>query len=168
LSEPRQLAEVRRLTGTGALASSSTLAAPSAPKLPVTGDIAAPLAIDLSGMPRQTATLLDEATNRRVSYQGVPLTEILKKAGLPQGKELRGKALAIYILAKAEDGYQVVFGLGELDPELTGSKVIVAGQREGQPLNRHEGPLRLVVDGDRRPARSVRLLEKLEIVRLRK
>src|SRR5271157_5503226 len=89
----------------------ATLAAQSAPKLLVTGDIAAPLAIDLSGMPRQTATLLDEATNRRVSYQGVPLTEILKKAGLPLGKDLRGKALATYILAKAEDGYQVVFSL---------------------------------------------------------
>jgi hypothetical protein len=146
----------------------AAVAAQSAPKLLVTGDIAAPLAIDLSGMPRQTATLLDEATNRRVSYQGVPLTEILKKAGLPLGKDLRGKALATYILAEAKDGYQVVFSLGELDPELTGSKVIVADQREGQPLNQHEGPLRLVVDGDRRPARSVRLLEKLEIVRLRK
>lgn len=145
-----------------------SLGAQPTPKLAIVGDLPSPVTLDLSGLPRQTATLLDEKTNRRVPYEGVPLEEILKKANLPLGKDLRGKALAIYLLAEAKDGYQVVFSLGELDPSLSGAKVIVADRREGRPLSDYEGPLRLVVDGDKRPARSVRMLEKLEIVRLRK
>lgn len=146
----------------------AALAGQTPPKLAITGDLPAPLQVDLAGLPRETATLLDEKTNRRVPYEGVPLEEILKKAGLPLGKDLRGKALAIYLLAEAKDGYQVVFSLGELDPNLSGARAIIADRREGQPLSEYEGPLRLVIDGDKRPARSVRLLEKLEVVRLRK
>jgi len=146
----------------------AALAAQTAPKLAITGDLPAPLQVDLAGLPRETATLLDEKTNRRVPYEGVPVEEILKKAGLPLGKDLRGKALAIYLLAEAKDGYQVVFSLGELDPSLSGERAIVADRREGQALSDYEGPLRLVLDGDKRPARSVRMLEKLEVVRLRK
>jgi len=146
----------------------AALSAQPAPKLAITGDLPAPLAIDLNGLPRETATLLDEKTNQRVPYQGVPVEEFLKKAGLPLGKDLRGKALAIYVLAEAKDGYQVVFSLGELDSSLSGARVIVADRREGQPLPDYEGPLRLVIDGDKLPARSVRMLEKLEVVRLRK
>jgi len=146
----------------------AALAAQTAPKLVISGDLPAPLELELTGLPRETATLLDEKTNRRVPYEGVPVEAILQKAGLPVGKELRGKALAIYLLAEAKDGYQVVFSLGELDPSLSGARVIVADRREGKPLSDYEGPLRLVVDGDKRPARSVSMLEKLEVIRLRK
>jgi hypothetical protein len=146
----------------------AALAAQTAPKLAITGDVPAPLEVILAGLPRETATLLDEKTNRRVTYEGVPVEEILNKAGLPQGKSLRGKALATYLLADAKDGYQVVFSLGELDPSLSGMRAIIADRREGQPLADYEGPLRLVIDGDKLPARSVRMLEKLEVVRLRK
>jgi len=146
----------------------AALAAQTMPKLAITGDLPAPVELELAGMPRETATLVDEKTNRRVPYEGVPLEAILKKAGLPLGKDLRGKALAIYVLAEAKDGYQVVFSLGELDPSLSGARAIVADRREGQPLGDYEGPLRLVMEGDRLPARSVRMLEKLQVVRLRK
>ena len=42
--------------------------------------------------------------------------EILKRAGAPLGTELRGNAIASYVLASATDGYQVLFSLAELDP----------------------------------------------------
>ena len=44
-------------------------------------------------------------------YEGVWLHEVLKRAGVPQGSELRGNALTTYVLAEAQDGYQVVFSL---------------------------------------------------------
>jgi len=50
------------------------------------------------------------------AYEGVWLTDILRQAGVPQGESLRGRALAGYVLAVAQDGYQVVFSLAELDP----------------------------------------------------
>lgn len=81
---------------------------------------------------------------------------------------MRGKALASYLLAGARDGYQVVFSLGELDPGVGGARVIVADQRDGKPLSAQQGPIRLVVSSDKRPARSVRMVERLHVVQLRK
>jgi DMSO/TMAO reductase YedYZ molybdopterin-dependent catalytic subunit len=142
----------------------------AADKLTVDGDVATPLtltAADLAKMPRETATLAERAGSP-IAYEGVPLTEILKKAGVPFGKEMRGKALAGYVLAEARDGYQVVFSLGELDPGLAGVRVIVADRHDGQPLSAQQGPIRLVVASDKRPARSVRMVERLHVVELRK
>jgi hypothetical protein len=102
-----------------------------------------------------------------VEYEGVPLRDVLKKAGLPLGK-LRGKALTTYILAKAHDGYQVVFTLGEIDAELGNQQILVADKRDGKALFGYQGPFRLICPHDKAGARSVRMLESLEIVRLRK
>ena len=138
--------------------------------LTVTGDIAIPLALtpdDLAKMPRVTVSVA-EPDGTTVNYEGVPVHEILRKAGAPSGNDLRGKALASYVVAKAQDGYQVVFALAELDPELSAARIIVADQRDGKPLPAKQGPLRIVCTTDKKPARSVRMLEAIEIVRLRK
>jgi DMSO/TMAO reductase YedYZ molybdopterin-dependent catalytic subunit len=144
--------------------------AQSAPELTVRGDIAAPLALkaeDLAKMPRETVTIPDQ-DGTKVSYEGVPLREILKRAGVPLGKELRGKALSSYVLAKAHDGYQVVFSLGEVDEAFGNEAIMVADKRDGKPLFGYQGPFRLVCPNDKAGARSVRMLETLEVVRLQK
>lgn len=122
---------------------------------------------DLAQMPRLTESVADH-DGRKVSYEGVSLQEILKRARVPFGKELRGKALVTYVLAKAHDGYQVVFSLGELDGALGNETILVADKRDGKPLSGNLGPLRLVCPNDEAGARSVRMLETLEIVRLQK
>ncbi len=122
---------------------------------------------DLSGMPRE-AVAVTEHSGEKASYDGVPLREILKRAGAPSGKELRGKVLTTYVLATAHDGYQVVFSLGEVDAALGNESILVADKRDGKPLPESLGPLRLVCRDDKAGARSVRMLEKLEIVRLSK
>jgi hypothetical protein len=95
----------------------------------------------------------------------VPLREILKRAGAPMGS-LRGKALTTYVLARAHDGYAAVFTLGEVDTEFGNEPIIVADKRDGKPLAGNLGPLRLECPHDKAGARSVRMLESLEIVRL--
>ena len=72
------------------------------------------------------------------------------------------------MLAKAHDGYQVVFTLGEIDPAFGNEQIIVADKRDGKPLFGYQGPFRLVCPNDKAGARSVRMLETLEIVRLQK
>ena len=139
-------------------------------ELAVRGDIPAPLVLkadDLARMPRETVIVPDQ-DGTKVSYEGVPLREILKRAGVPLGKDLRGKALASYILAKAHDGYQVVFSLGELDEGFGNESIIVADKRDGKALFGYQGPFRLVCPNDKAGARSVRMLETLEVVRLQK
>jgi DMSO/TMAO reductase YedYZ molybdopterin-dependent catalytic subunit len=137
--------------------------------LSIGGDVAHPLtlsAADLQSLPRTTVTFTDHGTT--TTYDGVLVSELLKRAGVPLGAELRGPALATYVLASAKDGYQVVFSVGELDPDLSGDRVIVADRADGKPIEGDRGPFRIVVPQDTRGARSIRMLERLEIVRLRK
>jgi hypothetical protein len=138
--------------------------------LAVTGDVPTPLKLtvaDLAAMPRSTAKVPNPAGGD-YTYEGVSLAEVMKRAGAPNGGSLRGNALASYILAKASDGYQVVFTLGEIDASFGNTPILVADHRDGAPLSGNQGALRLVVPNDHEGARSVRMLETLEFVRLKK
>jgi hypothetical protein len=108
---------------------------PGTAALAVTGDVAMPLTLtagDLSKMPRDSVSVEDQ-DGTKVQYEGVLLREVMKRAGAPLGNQLRGKALASYIVAKAHDGYQVVFGLAELDAAFGNEQILVADKRDGKP-----------------------------------
>jgi DMSO/TMAO reductase YedYZ molybdopterin-dependent catalytic subunit len=138
--------------------------------LVVKGDITTPLTLkaeDLAAMPREKVSIPDQ-DGTQVEYEGVALREILKRAGAPLGNQLRGSALTTYILARAHDGYQVLFTLAEIDAAFANENIVVADKRDGKPLFEYQGPLRLVCPADKAGARSVRMLETLEIVRLQK
>jgi DMSO/TMAO reductase YedYZ molybdopterin-dependent catalytic subunit len=98
-------------------------------------------------------------------YSGVKLRDVLSRAGVPTGHDLRGKEMADYVVVEAADGYRVVFSLAELDPDFSNTQVIVAESADGQPLGAKEGPLRLVVSGDTCPARWVRMVTSVSVVR---
>jgi len=123
----------------GLLLSLGVLGAQAPPaSIQVAGAVKQPLTLtadDLATMPRATVKTIGNGTE--TIYQGVWLHEVLKRAGVPQGGALRGKALAGYVLAEAQDGYQVVFSLGELDPAFIDNEILL-GQWQG-PL-RSTGP----------------------------
>jgi DMSO/TMAO reductase YedYZ molybdopterin-dependent catalytic subunit len=121
---------------------------------------------DLAKMPRASVRTTDNGIE--TVYEGVWLHEVLKRAGVPLGGELRGKALAGYVLAEAQDGYQVVFSLGELNPSFIDNEILLADTANGKALFGAQGRFRLVVPKDKPAARSVRMLTKLEVVQLRK
>src|SRR5215469_15239323 len=120
---------------------------------------------DLAKMPRATVRTTNQGME--TVYEGVWLYEVLKKAGVPQGSELRGKALAGYVLATAEDGYEVLFSLAEVDPAFVDNQFLLADTANGKPLFGAQGRFRLVAPKDKPGARSVRMLSKLEVVQLR-
>jgi DMSO/TMAO reductase YedYZ molybdopterin-dependent catalytic subunit len=141
----------------------------NAQSLTIGGDVAKPLALtrdDLRKLPRASVTLSDHGKD--TSYEGVLLYDILKQAGAPLDSQLTGQALASYLLAEARDGYQVVYTLAEVDPAFTSNKIIIADTLDGKPLSETQGPFRLVVPQEKKPARSIRMLEKITVVRLRK
>jgi DMSO/TMAO reductase YedYZ molybdopterin-dependent catalytic subunit len=141
-----------------------------APAIAVGGDVSSPLKLtadDLAKMPRATATIPDPKGNN-VVYEGVALRELLKRAGAPTGKDLRGKALTTYVLARAHDGYQVLFSLGEIDEQFGNESILVADKRDGKPLEGNQGPFRLVCPNDKEGARSVRMLEAIDVMRVSK
>ena len=138
--------------------------------LTITGDVGKPLtltAADLKAMPRQRFEVKAEDGTTHV-YEGVLAGELLKRASAPVGSDLRGNAIASYVVATGTDGYQAVFSLAELDPAFTANDIMVADTIDGKPIPANQGPWRIVAPKDSRASRSVRLLQRLEVVRLRK
>lgn len=133
--------------------------------LRVTGKVERPLVLsqaDLLALPRKLLAVTDEK-GKPVVYDGVPVVELLRRAGAPLGKQLRGPQMKLYVTADAADGYRVVFALAELDPDFTDRTTILADRRDGHVLAPPEGPFRLVVAGDKRHARWVRGVTVLDI-----
>jgi DMSO/TMAO reductase YedYZ molybdopterin-dependent catalytic subunit len=120
------------------------------------GEVTAPLtlsAADLTAMPRSSAVAKDKQGNPH-TFEGVALADLFKKAGVTTGRDLRGENLAKYVLVTCADNYQVVFSLAELDSSFTDRVVILADQMEGKPLAAGVGPFRIVVPGEKKPARN--------------
>ena len=106
--------------------------------------------------------------DKTITYTGVLVCDVLAQAGAPSGDKLRGKALSSYVLATAKDGYAVVYALPEFDPQFTDAKPLIATKADGQPLSETQGPYRIVLPQDKKPARSLRMLQRIEVVQLRK
>jgi DMSO/TMAO reductase YedYZ molybdopterin-dependent catalytic subunit len=118
---------------------------------------------DLKQMHRTTVAAKDHGGTPH-NYEGVTLQSLLAEAGVPHGSDIRGKSMAFVVVAEAGDGYRAVFSLAELDSDFTGTQVIVVNTADGKPLAEKEGPLRLVVPSDKRPARWVRMLKSIKVV----
>jgi DMSO/TMAO reductase YedYZ molybdopterin-dependent catalytic subunit len=143
--------------------------APVQATLAISGSVSKPLTLttqDIKALPRTSVSVTEEG--REVKYDGVLVGELLARAGAPVGRDLAGAAVATYVIASAKDGYRVVFSLAELDPAFTGSDIIVADTIDGKPLFDYQGPLRIVAPHDKRGARSVRMLQSLDVVRVPK
>ncbi|HEY4335329.1 MAG TPA: molybdopterin-dependent oxidoreductase [Puia sp.] len=128
----------------------------TAQSVTVGGEVLTPLtltATDLTAMPRTTAVSKDKQGNPH-SFEGVALADIFKKAGVTTGRDLRGENLAKYVLITCADNYQIVFSLAELDSSFTDRVVILADKMEDKPLPAGVGPFRIVVPGEKKPARN--------------
>jgi len=97
-------------------------------------------------------------------FTGLPLETLLRRAGAPMGEALRGKALMTAVVVHAADQYQAVFSLAELESTMVAQPALLAWSRNGQGLAPTQGPLRLIVPGDKRQARWVRQVTAVEVV----
>jgi molybdopterin-dependent oxidoreductase-like protein protein len=133
--------------------------------LRVTGDVPKHLDLslaDLAAFQQQTIHVTDEK-GTPAEYGGVPVAEILEKAGAPLGNSMRGPNMAVGLVARAPDGYHVLFSLAEFDPAFSDRVIVLADRRDGKPLDKREGLLRIIVPGDKRHARWIRGVDTLEV-----
>lgn len=140
--------------------------APAAAVVTIGGEVSTPLRLDvavLAKKPRVSVEASDHGKPGR--WDGVRLIDLLHDAGLPTGEALRGKALALYVRISAADGYRAVYALAELDPGFRDGPVILADHRDGKPLDAKEGPLRIIAVGEKRPARWVRQVVAIDVLR---
>jgi DMSO/TMAO reductase YedYZ molybdopterin-dependent catalytic subunit len=135
--------------------------------LSVSGEVERPLkltAADLGKLPRRSVRAKDH-DGKESEYEGSPLVEVLKLAGVKFGEGLRGKNLALYLVVEASDGYRAVYALPELDPAYTEKVIMLVDKRDGKALDAKEGPLRIVVPDEKMHARWVRQVTGLVIKR---
>jgi DMSO/TMAO reductase YedYZ molybdopterin-dependent catalytic subunit len=137
------------------------------PSLRISGEVERPLNLsgdDLAKLPRRSLRAKDHS-GKEAEFEGVPLIEVLKLAGVKFGEGLRGKNLELYLVVEASDGYRAVYALPELDPAYTDKIIILADKRDGKAMDDREGPLRIVVPDEKRHARWVRQVVGLVVKR---
>jgi DMSO/TMAO reductase YedYZ molybdopterin-dependent catalytic subunit len=135
----------------------------------ISGSVTTPLdltAADLKGMPRKTLHVDNAHSKKSEVYEGVLVEDLLQKAGVPQGEQLRGQAMATYVLVEAADNYRVVFSLADFNSSFQDSEIIVADTMDGAPIPGALGPFRLVAPHEKRPARWVEMVKSLTVVRV--
>jgi hypothetical protein len=155
---------IRALAAVLLLAASPLLAAPAAPPvLRVPGSPDKPIdPVSLLGR-HQTDVRIEDSAGNTIVYHGLPLLEVLEKGGLDL-KTMNGQraSAAQVVLATGRDGYTVVFSVGELTANRSNPKVfLVAESSDEGPLPENEGPVRLIVYGDK--ARSAYALARIEL-----
>ena len=161
----RQLMSQGRAVGLAAACltlAAQVLAMPGAMKISGTPKPLSLTTADLAQMPRTSIT----ATAHKVSgtFEGVTIRELLTRAGVPAGPQLRGAALASSVIVTGADGYRVSFGLAEFDPDFTDRVAILADKRDGEALPPNAAPFQLILSGEKRPARWVRQVISIELV----
>ena len=135
--------------------------------LTVRRDGAAPLtfsATTLAALPHVELTATDPHEKKEHRFTGIPVREVLARAGVPLGEKLRGPVQQLGVVVRAKDGYAVLFALAEFDESFSDRTLLLADRLDGQPLPEKSAPLQLIAPGDKKAARWTRMVTSLEIV----
>lgn len=97
------------------------------------------------------------------TYSGPPLSDLLREVGAPDEVRLHGPPLDQIVIVTGDDGFIAVLAIAETAQSFKGAPVILADQEDGKPLDPKEGPYRLVIGGEGKPARSVYKVEDIEL-----
>jgi len=116
---------------------------------------------DLALLEHQAIDVVNGHTKAKEHYAGVRLSTLLTRLGVPD--KPHGKDFRLYIVAEGADGYQVVYSLGEVSPDVHDGTVIVADSLGNEDLT-ETGPFQLVATGETRPARWVRNLVSIRVL----
>lgn len=121
---------------------------------------------EFAALPRADVKAADMHEKEARPYSGVAMRELLARAGAPLGDKLRGPALALGVVVRCKDNYTVLFSLAEFDEGFSTRTIILADRENGERLPPSAAPLRVVVPGDKRGARSARQVVAIELVSL--
>ncbi len=114
-------------------------------------------AADLKAMPQKTVKVHNAHANADESYSGIPLGDLLAKAGFAADKTTQKKMLHSVVRVEGTDKYWVLYSLTEVEGSEHVGDVIVATSMNDKDLGA-DGELKLVSTEDKKPQRWVRNL----------
>ena len=94
-------------------------------------------------------------------YTGVPLKKAMIAAGY-EGTRGADVSCEDYIRVIGEDGYGAILSWGEVFNQIYGMDIILAYEKNGNPLDSEEGPIRLILPGDYYCGRYVKGVTNVE------
>lgn len=117
----------------------------------------------LRALPAETLTVTYATSkgSERARFTGPRLWDILTAQGLIDTDSHRALLRSVIVIT-AGDGYALVLAAADLAPDLGDAPVLLALAREGEPLHAGRTP-RLVVPGDRRGARQMFDVARIEV-----
>lgn len=116
----------------------------------------------LAAMPHVTLEARDHDTPAQ--FQGIPLATILEKAGVKFDAKQHVPPVSEVLVVEAADGYKAAYAIGEIDPSIASTQIILADKHDGKAIDDKQGPLRVIVPTDKRGARWVRQATTLRVV----
>ncbi len=108
------------------------------------------------------ACMTGQSKRAEESYRGILLKDLLNKAGILA--KAHNDVKKMVVVARATDGYTVVFSWGELFLSKVGEGVLVAFEKDGKPLVVEEGKMALISINDSQNSRYIRWLASIEAV----
>ncbi|MFZ0392877.1 MAG: hypothetical protein WCF17_13970 [Terracidiphilus sp.] len=115
----------------------------------------------LAPLPHVAISVYNEHAKANQTYSGVPLIALLTPLGVPD--KPHGKDFRLYLVAEGSDGYQVVYSVAEVTPDVHDATVLVADSMDGKAIG-DSGSLQLVATGEKRPARWVHSLIAIRVM----
>lgn len=141
----------------------------------ITGAVKAPAEFDVAALkkllPRNSGPVdvvcaSGATVGKAKNFRGVRLTDVLDRVGIDLKEHKDDRRMVI--VARATDGYVVTFSWSELYNTPIGKDVLVAWEKDGKPLDAHEGQLLLISGQDIKTGpRHVRWLSNIEVVRMK-
>ena len=115
----------------------------------------------LSGMPvvERDVTFQTSKGPSSGHYKGVLFWDVLQANKAFDGLGHNGE-LKKTMLVSAKDGYEIAFSIGEIHPDFGNTPLMLVTELNGKPV---EGGWRIVVPGDKRGARAVYAITKIEL-----
>jgi hypothetical protein len=118
---------------------------------------------ELKAMPQKTVKIHNEHTRMDETYSGVPLGDLLTKAGFKVEQSTHWTMLRSYIKAEGTDKYWVLYSLTEVEGSEHDGDVLVATSMDSKGLGA-DGELKLISTEDKKPQRWVRNLTAVTVV----
>ena len=99
----------------------------------------------------------------KATFSGAVIGDIVAEVGAPSDVRLHGPPVNQIVIVTGQDGFTTVLSLAETEKSFRTEPIILADQENGKPLDAKQGPYRLVIGGELKPARSVYAVIEIEL-----